>query len=146
LLYIAEALRRCYSIEEISSLTKLDLLFLDKILHIIEFESELKKHIKDLDCLKLAKQYGFSYNNIAQFLQMQENELREYLKSKYLLPVFKMVDSCAGEFRAATPYFYSTYEWENESKASEKQALIVLGSGPIRIGQGIEFDYATVHC
>ncbi|HLQ39504.1 MAG TPA: carbamoyl-phosphate synthase large subunit, partial [Tetragenococcus sp.] len=146
LFYIAEALRRGYSIEEINSLTKIDLLFLDKILHIIELEAELKKHRKDFDCLKLAKQYGFSDNKIAQLWQMQENELREYRKSKKLLPVFKMVDSCAGEFRAATPYFYSTYEWENESKASEKQAIIVLGSGPIRIGQGIEFDYATVHC
>lgn len=77
---------------------------------------------------------------------MTPEEVRRRRQENKIIPVYKMVDTCAAEFESSTPYFYSTYEWENESKRSDKEKIIVLGSGPIRIGQGVEFDYATVHC
>lgn len=145
LFYVAEALRRGYSIEEIAELTKIDLFFLDKLLHIWELEQALTATPKDLDLLKEAKENGFADRKIAELWQMTAGEVRDYRKANDLLPVYKMVDTCAAEFESETPYFYSTYEFENESQKSEKPSVLVLGSGPIRIGQGVEFDYATVH-
>lgn len=145
LFYVAEALRRGYSIEEIAELTKIDLFFLDKLLHVWELEQALTTAPKDLDLLKEAKENGFADRKIAELWQMTAGEVRDYRKANDLLPVYKMVDTCAAEFESETPYFYSTYEFENESQKSGKPSVLVLGSGPIRIGQGVEFDYATVH-
>lgn len=145
LFYLAEALRRGYSIEELSELTKIDLFFLDKLLHIVELENELAQQVKNTDVLKKAKQNGFSDKKIAALWSMTEKEVSDFRHEENILPVYKMVDTCAAEFESQTPYFYSTYEFENESIRSDKESVLVLGSGPIRIGQGVEFDYATVH-
>lgn len=145
LFYLTEAIRRGYSIQEINELTKVDLFFLDKLLHIVELETELAQNKKDVDLLKKAKQNGFADVKIAQLWGMTANEVREFRTAEKIVPVYKMVDTCAAEFESQTPYFYSTYEFENESIRSDKESVLVLGSGPIRIGQGVEFDYATVH-
>lgn len=145
LFYLAEALRRGFTIEELHQMTKIDLFFLDKLLHIIEIEQQLKETIKDVDTLRLAKQNGFADKKIAELWQMTIEEVRQFRLANQIKPVYKMVDTCAAEFESSTPYFYSTYEFENESIRSPKDSVLVLGSGPIRIGQGVEFDYATVH-
>lgn len=144
LFYLAEAIRRGYDIEEISDLTKIDLFYLDKLLHIIEIEDRLKAAPNDLDALAYAKRYGFADRTIATLWGTTEDAVYEQRKAAGITPVFKMVDTCAGEFDSQTPYFYSSYEEENESQRSNKESILVLGSGPIRIGQGVEFDYATV--
>lgn len=145
LFYLTEAIRRGYSIEEINELTKVDLFFLDKLLHIVELETALAQNKKDVELLKKAKQNGFADVKIAQLWDMTANEVQEFRTAERIVPVYKMVDTCAAEFESQTPYFYSTYEFENESVRSDKESVLVLGSGPIRIGQGVEFDYATVH-
>ncbi|WP_019785995.1 carbamoyl-phosphate synthase large subunit [Streptococcus sobrinus] len=145
LFYISEAIRRGFTIEEISDLTKIDLFFLDKLLHIFEIEEDLKNKINDLDVLKEAKRFGFDDRKIAEIWDMTAEQVRQIRLDNQIVPVYKMVDTCAAEFESATPYFYSTYAFENESIKSDKESVIVLGSGPIRIGQGVEFDYATVH-
>ncbi|MGT2801196.1 carbamoyl-phosphate synthase large subunit [Streptococcus henryi] len=145
LFYVSEAIRRGFSIEEIAELTKIDIFFLDKLLHIFEIEEELKVNVGNLDLLKEAKRNGFADRKIAELWNQTTDEIRNLRKENKILPVYKMVDTCAAEFESATPYFYSTYEWENEFIKSDKESVIVLGSGPIRIGQGVEFDYATVH-
>lgn len=145
LFYLAEAIRCGYTIEELADLTKIDSFFLDKLLHIIEIEQALQQKPNDLETLKSAKQNGFTDRKIAEIWQTEETEIRQLRTEKGILPVYKMVDTCAAEFESTTPYFYSTYEFENESIRSEKASVLVLGSGPIRIGQGVEFDYATVH-
>lgn len=145
LFYIAEAFRRGYSLEAVHDLTKINLYFLDIVKHIVELEDEIKAHPQDLDVLKAAKYYGYADQTIAKLWGASEDEVRDLRKSNGLVPVYKMVDTCAGEFASSTPYFYSTYGLENESVKSGKPSVIVLGSGPIRIGQGVEFDYATVH-
>ncbi|MGT2910946.1 carbamoyl-phosphate synthase large subunit [Streptococcus cameli] len=145
LFYVSEAIRRGFTIEEIAELTKIDLFFLDKLLHIVEIEKELAENVGNLDLLKEAKRNGFSDKKIAALWNQTADEIRKLRLENNLIPVYKMVDTCAAEFESATPYFYSTYEWENESIRSDKESVLVLGSGPIRIGQGVEFDYATVH-
>lgn len=145
LFYLSEAIRRGYTIEELAQLTKIDLFFLDKLLHIIELEQELATHFDNLDVLKKAKKYGFADRKIAELWGRTECYIRQLRTENGIVPVYKMVDTCAAEFESATPYFYSTYAWENESIKSDKESVLVLGSGPIRIGQGVEFDYATVH-
>lgn len=145
LFYLTEAIRRGYSIEEINELTKVDLFFLDKLLHVVELETALAQNKKDIDLLKQAKQNGFADVKIAQLWNMTATEVRDFRIAEKIVPVYKMVDTCAAEFESQTPYFYSTYEFENESVRSDKESVLVLGSGPIRIGQGVEFDYATVH-
>ena len=145
LFYLAEAIRRGYTIKELSELTKVDLFFLDKLLHIIELEQELVTSKHDIDVLRQAKKYGLPDVKIAELWGESESEVRAFRTKNHIQPIFKMVDTCAAEFESATPYFYSTYEEENESLVSEKESILVLGSGPIRIGQGVEFDYATVH-
>ena len=141
LFYLSEAIRRGYTIEELSKLTKIDLFFLDKLLHIFELEQELASHVGDVDVLKEAKRNGFADLKIAELWNMTAEEVRAIRTENKIIPVYKMVDTCAAEFESATPYFYSTYEWENESIKSDKESIIVLGSGPIRIGQGSN-DYA----
>ena len=145
LFYIAEAIRRGYSVEGLSELTKIDLFFLDKLLHLIELEQSLKNNPQNLATLVAAKQNGFADATIAELWHMSVDQVRQLRQEQQILPVYKMVDTCAAEFASTTPYFYGTYEQENESQVSAKPSILVIGSGPIRIGQGVEFDYATVH-
>ncbi len=145
LFFIGEALRRGVTAQEIHNITKIDLFFLDKMVNIIDIEHELKNNVGNLDMLLFAKKYGFSDKVIAHRWNMSEKEIYDLRQNNNIKPVFKMVDTCAAEFSSETPYFYSTYEQEQESVVSDKEKVIVLGSGPIRIGQGVEFDYATVH-
>ncbi|WP_414053972.1 carbamoyl-phosphate synthase large subunit [Macrococcus equi] len=145
LFFIGEAIRRGISLEAIHEWTKIDYFFLNKFQHIIDIEHDLKEHIGDIDRLEWAKKYGFSDRVIAHRWNMTEREVYDLRQANNINPVFKMVDTCASEFESHTPYFYGTYESENESIVSDKKKVIVLGSGPIRIGQGVEFDYATVH-
>ncbi|WP_105956562.1 carbamoyl-phosphate synthase large subunit [Apilactobacillus quenuiae] len=141
---IAELIRRNVTIEEISRITKINIFFLDKIKHIIEIENSLKTD-HSIELLEIAKQYGFNDEEIAQLWHQNSDEIRDLRKQNDITPVYKMVDTSAGEFESHTPYYYSTYEQENESIKTSKPSVLVLGSGPIRIGQGVEFDYATVH-
>ena len=146
LFYLAEAFRRGYSLEDVHELTKINFYFLDIVKHMIEMEKELKENKDEVDILRLAKKYGFSDPTIANLWGETADEVRDFRKAHGIIPVYKMVDTCAAEFESQTPYFYSTYDAENESHRSGKKSVIVIGSGPIRIGQGVEFDYATVHC
>lgn len=145
LFFIGEAIRRGTTLEEIHEMTKIDYFFLNKFQHIIDIEHELKEHKGDIEYLKYAKDYGFSDKVIAHRFDMTEDEVTELRKANDIKPVYEMVDTCAAEFESSTPYYYGTYERDNESVVTEKEKVIVLGSGPIRIGQGVEFDYATVH-
>jgi carbamoyl-phosphate synthase large subunit len=145
LFYIAEAIKREVSIETIHDWSQIDLFFLKKIEGIIEFEKMLESHPFDVIIGKLAKEKGFSDVTIAKFWETSASEIYQWRKEKGIIPVYKMVDTCAAEFESETAYFYGTYEEENESIVSNRKSVLVLGSGPIRIGQGIEFDYATVH-
>ena len=145
LFFIAEAIRRGISVETIHEWSKIDRFFLYKIKNIIELEKELAAAPNRIDVLEKAKKFGFSDKTVAKLWNMTELEIYQLRKSRGIMPVYKMVDTCAAEYEATTPYFYGTYEEENESIKSEKESILVIGSGPIRIGQGIEFDYATVH-
>ncbi|MGZ9816511.1 carbamoyl-phosphate synthase large subunit [Peribacillus simplex] len=145
LFYIGEALRRGKTIETIHEWSQIDLFFLHKLKKIIDFEKQLKEHSFDCEVLQKAKELGFSDKTIAEIWEVPEIDVYEYRKQQGIIPVYKMVDTCAAEFESETPYFYGTYEDENESIVTDKKSVIVLGSGPIRIGQGVEFDYATVH-
>lgn len=144
--YLMEALRRNYTLDEVHELTKIDYYFLDVLKHITELEDELATHKNDLAVLRKTKRYGFSDATIAKLWKVDSDQVRDLRKQAGILPVYKMVDTCAAEFASETPYFYSTYDEENESIKSGKKSVLVIGSGPIRIGQGVEFDYATVHC
>ncbi|MDA1475615.1 carbamoyl-phosphate synthase large subunit [Bacillus changyiensis] len=145
LFYLAEALRRGYTVQELHQFSAIDLFFLHKLAGIIRFEETFEKARGDFSLLKKAKELGFSDRTISQLWGMPERKVYDLRKEAGIVPVYKMVDTCAAEFESETPYFYSTYEEENESERTEKKSVIVLGSGPIRIGQGVEFDYATVH-
>ena len=142
---IAELLRREVPIREIAARTAIDLFFLQKIQRIIEEERRLHSHPGDRDALYEAKRMGFSDREIARQWGSSEIEIFETRKREKIFPVYKMIDTCASEFSSYIPYFYSTYEEENESIVSDGKKVVVLGSGPIRIGQGVEFDYSTVH-
>jgi len=142
---IAELLRRKTDTGLINQATKIDMLFLDKIRNIIKFEKIAKENIEDLNVLKKAKKLGFSDEFIAKLWDKEETEIYELRKENNVFPVYKMIDTCSGEYDSYVPYFYSSYEEENESIISNNKKIIVLGSGPIRIGQGVEFDYSTVH-
>ena len=146
LFYIAEAFRRGYSISDVHELTKINFYFLDIVKHIVELEKEIQANPDDIAILKNAKKYGFSDDTIANLWNENVDQVRNLRKSNGIIPVYKMVDTCAAEFVSKTPYFYSTYDLENESLKTNKKSVLVVGSGPIRIGQGVEFDYATVHC
>lgn len=142
----AELLRRKASVDQIHELTKIDHFFLHKFEHIIALEQLMLNNPRDLNTLAMLKENGFADSYIARKWSMEEDDLYAQRKQNGIMPVYKTVDTCAAEFVSATPYFYSTYESENESVRSNRRKIIVLGSGPIRIGQGVEFDYATVHC
>ena len=144
--YVGEALRRGFSIDEIFSITYIDRWFLYNIKQIIDEEEVLKKD-KDLtfDRLKQIKEMGFSDIRIAQLTGKREEDIKKLRESNSIKPVYKMVDTCAAEFKAFTPYLYSTYEKEDESGRTDRKKVMILGGGPNRIGQGIEFDYCCVH-
>lgn len=145
---ICEALSRNYDCKFISDLSKIDYFFIEKFKNIVDMSKQLKKYdIESLpyDLLQKAKRLGFGDSYIANLLKEDVDEVIEIREKCKLKPSFKMVDTCAGEFEAKTPYFYSTYEKETDLVVSSKPKAIVIGSGPIRIGQGIEFDYCCVH-
>ncbi len=155
--YVAEALRRKLSIEEIFSLTSIDPWFLNNIKDIVTLEERIKKQIEirsryqsvlqsvSVSVLKKAKQDGFSDNYLASTLGVEEQELRKHFQALGINAVYKIVDTCGAEFEATTPYLYSTYESECEANPTGRRKVIILGGGPNRIGQGIEFDYCCVH-
>ena len=142
---IAELMRRDVDLGRIYDTTKIDMFFLEKIKNIVEMEKVLKKNVGDIDTLKAVKKMGFSDKYIAKVWKKKEADIYELRKKNNIYPVYKMIDTCSSEFESYVPYFYSTYEEENESIVSDKKKIIVLGAGPIRIGQGVEFDYSTVH-
>ena len=145
---IADALRMGMTVEEIAALTRIDPFFLRNIQDLVVFEEELKAHRRKaipLSLLRRAKELGFSDRRIGQLVGMPEGEIRTLREKEGVVPVWKVVDTCAGEFESETPYFYSTYEEEDEVPAIAEKKVIILGSGPNRIGQGIEFDYCCVH-
>ena len=149
LFVVAEALRRGFSPQKINHITKMDIWFLDGFKRIIDMEEELKacKGAPDADTLKRAKEMCFADSYIGTLCGMKQSEVKA-LREKYgIIPSFKMVDTCAAEFDAETPYYYSSYDGENEAvdTGDGRKKVLVLGSGPIRIGQGIEFDYCSVH-
>ena len=142
---IAQLIRLGVDLVMIYNRTKIDLFFLEKLKNIVEMESVLKANVGDIDILRDAKRMGFGDKFIGQLWSMNEKSMFELRKKNNIFPVYKMIDTCGGEFSGYVPYFYSTYEDENESRISDKEKIVVLGSGPIRIGQGVEFDYSTVH-
>ena len=149
LFVVAEALRRGFSPQKINHITKMDIWFLDGFQRIIAMENELKscKGEPDMDTLKRAKEMCFADSYIGALCGMTQAQVKALRERYGIIPSFKMVDTCAAEFDAETPYYYSTYDGENEAvdNGSGKKKVLVLGSGPIRIGQGIEFDYCSVH-
>ena len=142
---IAELLRRGIDRSLIYDRTKIDMLFLEKFLNIVHMERHLAENKGDKAALYEAKRLGFGDKFIGQLWGMTEREVFELREGFGIKPVYKIIDSCSGEFDRYIPYFYSTYEEENESIVSDRKKIVVLGSGPIRIGQGVEFDYSTVH-
>ncbi len=158
--YIKYALQKGYSVEKLHELTLIDPWFLENIRDIVEVEQELAKSLKSkvktkikikrklaikLEILLKAKKYGFSDAQIAELAGSNELAVRNYRKHHFIKAVFRLVDTCAGEFEAYTPYYYSTYETKDEVKPSKKKKIMILGGGPNRIGQGIEFDYCCCH-
>ncbi len=141
---IAELLRRGIEVSDISKATTIDCWFVEKLKNITDMEETIKKGLSH-DTLLAAKKMGFSDRTIGWLLGKTQREIFDMRKQEGILPVYKMIDTCASEFASYIPYFYSTYEEENESIISDAKKIIVLGSGPIRIGQGVEFDYSTVH-
>ncbi len=142
---IAELLRRDTDAELIADITGIDIFFICRFRNIIEQERELITHQGDLAVLADAKRMGFSDKEIGRLWGKSAHEIFDLRKQNGIMPVYKMIDTCASEFKSYVPYFYSTYEQENESQITQNRKIIVLGSGPIRIGQGVEFDYSTVH-
>ena len=142
---IAELISRGTDMGMIYHATKIDMLFIEKIKNIVMMEYEVKANKGDVATLYKAKKMGFSDDFIAQLWDMTGKEVYEIRVENDMFPVYKMIDTCAAEFDGYIPYLYSTYESENESIVSDKKKIVVLGSGPIRIGQGVEFDYSTVH-
>ncbi len=144
---IAEALRRgIATIDEIHAITKIDKWFLYKIQNITAVENKLKEEALTPSLMLEAKNIGLADRSIAEITGKTQDEIRTVRKTMHILPRYKMVDTCAAEFEAATPYYYSTFQAEeDEVKVSDARKVIVLGSGPIRIGQGVEFDYCSVH-
>jgi carbamoyl-phosphate synthase large subunit len=147
--YIKYAIQRGMSVEELYEATKIDRWFLDNIKQIVDFERDIKKSVKakqlDPDHLFKAKRFGFSDKQLAGLLKTDEDSVRKLRYKHDIKAVYKAVDTCGAEFEAFTPYYYSTYETENESVPSSNKKVLVLGGGPNRIGQGIEFDYCCCH-
>ncbi len=142
---IAQLIRFGCDLNLIYNSTKIDMFFLEKIRNIVDFETTIKENKNNVEILKDAKKMGVSDEFIGMLWGMSASEVFLMRKENNIFPVYKMIDTCASEFDSYVPYFYSTYEDENESIVLDKKKIIVLGSGPIRIGQGVEFDYSTVH-
>ncbi|MBQ4061159.1 MAG: carbamoyl-phosphate synthase large subunit [Bacilli bacterium] len=142
---IAEAIRLNADIDELNNITKIDKLFLNKIYNIVKMEDVIKNNKNNLEILYKAKKMGFSDSYISKLWETTPLKVYEIRKENNMYPVYKSIDTCAGEFKSYVPYLYSTYESENESIVTDRKKIVVLGSGPIRIGQGVEFDYTTVH-
>ena len=142
---ISEAIRKGVDIDDIYDITKIDRLFLNKISNIVKFETVIIENKNNLDILYEAKRMGFSDSFIAKLWNCTPYDIYQIRKNNNIYPVYKSIDTCAGEFKSYVPYLYSTYESENESIVTDRKKIVVLGSGPIRIGQGVEFDYTTVH-
>ena len=148
MLFVADAFRAGFTLEEIHEICAIDPWFLAQIGDLVKEEQQVSAGcLQDLDfaALRRLKRKGFSDKRIAQLLGVKEKEVREHRYALKLHPVYKRVDTCAAEFAARTPYHYSTYDQENEVRPREREAVIILGAGPNRIGQGIEFDYSCVH-
>lgn len=146
LFQIYTALKEGMGIEEIHELTRIDPFFLEKILNIVNFESSLNREsLRDPRVLLKAKRMGFSDSRLASITGLAESEIRSLRLKNNIKPVYKMVDTCAAEFEAKTPYYYGCYDLEDEVEVSDRKKALIIGSGPIRIGQGIEFDYCCVH-
>ena len=144
---IAEAIRQGISYDEIHRVTKIDKWFIDKIAHLVEIELQMKRSALDEDLLREAKRMEFPDNVIAEITGHTEREIHDMRHQYGITAAYKMVDTCAAEFAAETPYYYSVYDSENEvTETNDRKKVLVLGSGPIRIGQGIEFDFCSVHC
>ena len=144
---IAEAIRRGFSYEEIHDITKIDVWFIDKLAILVEMEQALQSQPLTVELLQEAKRIEFPDNVIARLTGRTEQEIKDMRYANGIVAAFKMVDTCAAEFAAETPYYYSVFGSENEAvETSGKKKVLVLGSGPIRIGQGIEFDFCSVHC
>lgn len=144
---VAEAIRRGFSRQVIHAITKIDIWFIDKITILVEMEEKLRSLPLDADLLREAKRLEFPDHVIARLAHRTTEEVKQKRLAAGIRAVYKMVDTCAAEFAAQTPYYYSVFGGENEAKASEgRKKILVLGSGPIRIGQGIEFDFCSVHC
>ncbi len=142
---VGQLIRSGIDLGLIYNASKIDMFFLEKFRNIVEFEKVVAEKIGDEETLRDAKKMGFSDKYIGQLWGKSEADMYHMRKELGLYPVFKMIDTCASEFSSYVPYFYSTYETENESIVSSREKIVVLGSGPIRIGQGVEFDYSTVH-
>ncbi|MDD4593555.1 carbamoyl-phosphate synthase large subunit [Methanobrevibacter sp. UBA46] len=140
------ALKDGMSVKKLYELTNIDTFFLDKIKNIIDFEETLtKENIKNPEIFKIAKTMGFSNYTLAELTNQKEEDIVEIANKTGIKPNYKMVDTCAAEFEAKTPYYYSSYDDGNELKTDDKRKIMIIGAGPIRIGQGIEFDYCCVH-
>ncbi|MDY4091901.1 carbamoyl-phosphate synthase large subunit, partial [Alistipes finegoldii] len=142
---IAQLIRGGVDLVLIYNRTKIDMFFLEKFKNIVEFERVVEAAPMDIEVLREAKRMGFSDKFIGQLWGVSQHDMYLLREKNGIFPVYKMIDTCASEFSSYVPYFYSTYEDENESLVSDKEKIVVLGSGPIRIGQGVEFDYSTVH-
>lgn len=145
---LAELIRRDYIMEKICAITGMDPFFVNKIKNIVKMEEELKTYTLETftpEMMQSYKKMGFSDHGIAELTGCKEEEVRAFRTKHHIFPVYKMVDTCAGEFEAVSPYYYATYDKENEAIPTNKKKVLVIGSGPIRIGQGIEFDYCSVH-
>ncbi len=147
LFQVYTALKSGMKVEEVQEITQIDPFFLYKILNIIDFEGEVEENgdILGTPVLKKAKRMGFSDRKLSELTGVPEERIRKTRIDKGVIPTYKMVDTCAAEFEAKTPYYYGTYEEEDEVAVSDKKKVIIIGAGPIRIGQGIEFDYCCVH-
>jgi carbamoyl-phosphate synthase large subunit len=146
--YIGEAFRAGFSVKDVHNYSKIDIWFLNNIYEIIKFEEKLKKlTIDNIDAetLKEAKELGFSDKRLGKLLKCSEMDIEKLREKSEILPVYKRVDTCAAEFESFTPYLYSTYEEECEANVTDRKKVVILGGGPNRIGQGIEFDYCCVH-
>jgi len=145
---LAELIRRNYNLDKLSDITGMDMFFLNKIKNIVDAEEEIKQYkLEELTAeqMKRFKKMGFSDKGISELIGCSADDVYKKRAEMNITPVYKMVDTCAGEFEAVSPYYYSTYDEVTESFPSDRKKVIVIGSGPIRIGQGIEFDYCSVH-